>query len=403
MAWARGTQIGSYEVVDVLGHGGMGEVYRVRHLITDRIEAMKILVSAAESVELRERFNREIRVLGTLNHPNIAGLHTAFYHEDHLIMVMEFVEGEDLGRRFSSGFTLQQSLDVTSQILAALEYAHSLGVVHRDIKPSNIMLTPGGRIKLLDFGLALCGPDTRLTSAGGVVGSMHYISPEQISGEPADARSDLYAVGITLYEMLTGKLPIEGSNYAQIIANHLQHHPAPPASINPQVPEAISAVVMKALVKDKTERWQSAVQFGLALRDAQTNAQINLQASSQTGIDAARAGDVSRLASQRANPNVPAANAPQGSGSRANPAVPNPAVQGGVHKPEVLNEIALQLASHVGPIANILVKRASSSAHNVRDLCELVAMEIESPEARKKFLSSVQGQLRASGHYESFS
>jgi serine/threonine-protein kinase len=403
MAWARGTQIGSYEVVDVLGHGGMGEVYRVRHLITDRIEAMKILVSAAESVELRERFNREIRVLGTLNHPNIAGLHTAFYHEDHLIMVMEFVEGEDLGRRFSSGFTLQQSLDVTSQILAALEYAHSLGVVHRDIKPSNIMLTPGGRIKLLDFGLALCGPDTRLTSAGGVVGSMHYISPEQISGEPADARSDLYAVGITLYEMLTGKLPIEGSNYAQIIANHLQHHPAPPASINPQVPEAISAVVMKALAKDKTERWQSAAEFGLALRDAQTNAQINLQASSQTGIDAARAGDVSRLASQRANPNVPAANAPQGSGSRANPAVPNPAVQGGVHKPEVLNEIALQLASHVGPIANILVKRASSSAHNVRDLCELVAMEIESPEARKKFLSSVQGQLRASGHYESFS
>jgi serine/threonine-protein kinase len=384
MAWARGTQIGSYEVVDVLGHGGMGEVYRVRHLITDRIEAMKVLVSASESVELRERFNREIRVLGTLNHPNIAGLHTAFYHENQLIMVMEYVEGEDLGRRLNSGFTLQQSLDIASQILAALEYAHSLGVVHRDIKPSNIMLTPGGRIKLLDFGLALCGPDTRLTSAGGVVGSMHYISPEQISGEPADARSDLYAVGITLYEMLTGRLPIEGASYAQIIANHLQHLPAPPSSINPQVGEALSAVVIKALAKDKTQRWQSASEFRLALQAAYA-------------ADPAQAEAGLPLAVQRAVPPSPTnAVAP-------NAAAPNAAVQGGVHNPQVLNEIALRLASHVGPIANILVKRASSSAHDVRDLCELVAREIESPEARKKFLSSIQGHLRASGHYESFS
>ena len=377
--WAAGTQIGSYEIVGLLGHGGMGKVFRVRHLITNRVEAMKILLAASGTDnELRERFNREIRVLATLNHPNIAGLHTAFYHDDQLVMVMEYVEGTDLGHQLNSGITMEQAVDFTCQILSALEYSHALGVVHRDIKPSNIMVSPSCRIKLLDFGLALAGPDTRLTSAGGVVGSMHYISPEQISGEPADARSDLYAVGVTLYEMITGRLPIEGANYAQIIANHLQHNPAPPDVVDPQVPEALSAAVMRALAKDKRNRWQSASDFRVAL-------------------DALHLSDSSRLLVTRTITDArPFAN------PAADPASPSDspaAIRAAVHQPEVLNEIALRLASHVGPIAGILVKRASSNAHDLRELCDLVAKEIESPEARKKFLDSIQGQLRASGHF----
>ncbi len=376
VSWSPGTQIGSYEIVDLLGHGGMGRVFRVRHLITNRIEALKILVSASESsAELLERFSREVRVLANLNHPNIAQLHTAFFHEGQLVMVMEFVDGTDLGRRLSLGITVEQALDFTHQILDALEYAHAQGVTHRDIKPSNIMVTSACRAKLLDFGLALSAPDTRLTSAGGVVGSMHYISPEQISGEPADARSDLYAVGITLYEMITGRLPIDGGSYAQIIANHLQHRPAPPCQLNPQISEALSAVVMKALEKNKRDRWQTASDFRLAL-------------------DSARPTDASRLLVTQAAPvqNPPAPPA-------TNTATPSTTNQAALHKPEVLHDIAMRLASHVGPIATILVKRASSNAHDLRELCDLVANEIESPDARKSFLNSVQGHLRASEHF----
>ena len=377
--WSPGTQIGSYEIVDLLGHGGMGKVFRVRHLITNRIEAMKILASASEpSIEMRERFNREIRVLATLDHPNIAGLHTAFYHDDRLVMVMEYLEGMDLGHQLSLGITLGQAIDFTCQILGALEYAHSLGVIHRDIKPSNVMIIAGSRIKLLDFGLALAGPDTQLTSPGGIVGSMHYISPEQISGEAADARSDLYAVGITLYEMITGKLPIDGGGYAQIIVNHLQHIPPPPAQINPQVPEALSAAVMKALAKDRRQRWQNASDFRLALEAAP------LRDASCLLITKSGAG-IGPVANPVANP--------------ASPSNPSAVAGAGVHQPEVLNDIALHLASHVGPIANILVKRASSNTHDLRELCEVVAQEIESPQARKNFLNSIQGRLRASGHF----
>jgi serine/threonine-protein kinase len=377
-SWSPGTQVGSYEIVDLLGHGGMGKVFRVRHLITGRTEAMKILVSSQEaSKEMLERFNREIRVLATLNHPGIATLHTAFYHEDHLVMVMEYVDGIDLSRQLAAGISLGQSVDFTRQILRALEYAHSLGIVHRDIKPSNIMVTPGSRIKLLDFGLALNSLDTRLTNAGGFVGSMHYVSPEQISGEAEDARSDLYAMGIMVYEMITGRLPIDGKSYAQIIAQHLQHIPTPPSQVNPQVPEELSAAVMKALAKNKRERWQSAAEFLSALDGAQL----------QTGATVPPIGDRTTLAP------TPVVR------SEVQPASQSSGMKSAVHPPEALKEIARNLASHVGPIAGILVKRASSNAHDLRELCDLVADEIDSPEARQKFLKSVQGQLRASGHF----
>jgi serine/threonine-protein kinase len=287
-------------------------------------------------------------------------------------MVMEYVEGVDLGTRLKSGITLDQSLDFTRQILQALDYAHCHGIVHRDIKPSNVMVTPDHQIKLLDFGLALSGPDTRLTQAGSLVGSMHYVSPEQISGEPADVRSDLYAVGITLYELTTGRLPIEGTTHAQIIANHLQHLPTPPARLNTKIPESVSAAVMKALAKDKEQRWQSASVFLQALDAAQLGSAADLV--------------VTTTVAATFSPGIPA----------HTPAKPTATAL----KPEALNEIATHLASHVGPIASVLVRRASSSgAHDLREVCDLVAKEIDSPDAREKFLRWVQGHLRASGQY----
>ncbi len=373
MAWLPGTRIGSYEIVDVLGDGGMGEVFRVRHLISDRMEAMKVLLSASSAnQDMLDRFTREIRVLAALNHPNIAALHTAFHHDNQLVMIMEYVEGTDLRGCLLAGITLDKAVAYTRQILMALDYAHSHGVIHRDIKPSNIMITPDGRVKLLDFGLALAIPDPRLTMTGALIGSMHYIPPEQISGEPHDARSDLYAVGVTLYEMITGRLPINGSNYPQVIAAHLQHRPTPPHQVNPRIPEGLSAVVMKALAKEKRERWQSAKEF-LAVLDGEALGQ-----SSQMVVSTAAPGAAASPAPLHAS---------------------NTATASSKYPPEQLSEIAQKLASYVGPIANVLVKRASSSTNNLRELCDQVAAEIESAEARQKFLASVRAQLRSSGYF----
>ncbi|HEY1965152.1 MAG TPA: serine/threonine-protein kinase [Acidobacteriaceae bacterium] len=381
MAWTPGTRIGDYEIVGTLGYGGMGEVYRVRHTISDRMEAMKLLraspASGTQAQEMMDRFVREIRLLATLQHPNIATLHTAFRHDEQLVMIMECVEGEDLGRRLPAGLTLEESLRYTRQVLEALRYAHGRGIVHRDIKPSNIMITPQGEVKLLDFGLALGGalgaPDQRLTTTGALVGSMHYIAPEHISGEPHDARSDVYAVGVTLYEMITGRLPIEGTTHVQVIAAHLQHAPAPPNQINPKIPAGLSATVMRALAKNPRDRWQTAEAFLTALQ--------------QDGLRSTATGDVSQMRVTQATAQP---HAPQATGRTS----PQPT---SVHRPESLSEITRQLAEHVGPIAGVLVRRASSSTTNLREMCDSLAAEITSPAARQKFLTAVHSHLRISG------
>ncbi len=367
MAWVAGTRVGSYEIVDVLGDGGMGQVFRVRHLISDRIEAMKVLLSASSAnQDMLDRFTREIRVLAGLNHPNIAALYTAFHHGGQVVMIMEYVEGMDLRRRLFDGITLDEAVAYARQILMALEYAHSRSVIHRDIKPSNIMVMPDGRIKLLDFGLALAMPDPRLTMTGALLGSMHYIAPEQISGEESDGRSDLYGVGVTLYEMITGRLPIDGANYPQVIAAHLRHSLVSPSAINPQIPPEFSAVVMKALEKDRQKRWQTAREFLAALERSELG-----QASQMRVYTLPAAAEATKGA-------APASKA---------------------YGPEQLSQITLKLATYVGPIASILVKRASSSTHDLKALVEQVAGEIESEDGRKKFLASVQGQLRSSGFF----
>jgi serine/threonine protein kinase len=396
MAWLPGTRIGSYEIVDALGDGGMGEVFRVRHLISDRIEAMKVLLSASSSnQDMLDRFTREIRVLAGLNHPNIAALHTAFRHDNQLVMIMEYVDGQDLRRCLQTGISLPQAVAYTRQVLMALDYAHSQSVIHRDIKPSNIMLTSDGRVKLLDFGIALATPDPRLTMTGAVVGSMHYIPPEQIYGEPPDERSDLYAMGVTLYEMLTGRLPIEGASYPQVIAAHLQHRPTPPNVINPRISEGLSGVVMKALAKEKRDRWQSAKHFLGALDAAYPGSAVGPAVASYPASYPLFYAVTSAASSpQHPQHHVPTPVPPP---VAAVPVQGSAAVAGPKYQPEQLSEISHKLANFVGPIASVLVKRASSSSNNLPELCDQVAAEIESAEARQKFLNSVRGQLRNSG------
>ncbi|HEV2499226.1 MAG TPA: serine/threonine-protein kinase [Terriglobia bacterium] len=270
MSFEIGNRIFDYEITGVLGAGGMGKVYKVRNVISDRVDAMKILLpDLAHQPELADRFLREIKVLASLNHPNIAAFHTALTYENQLIMVMEFVSGITLNERLQQGpLPLKQAITCIDQALAALGYAHRQGVIHRDIKPANMMLTPEGGLKLMDFGIAKAATDPHLTRTGTTVGSLFYISPEQLSGGALDARSDLYSLGIAMYEIVTGKRPFEGKSEYSLMAAHLNEAPRPPMEMNPALSPALSSVILLALAKNPDERFQSADAFRTALTEA---------------------------------------------------------------------------------------------------------------------------------------
>ena len=274
MGFKPGDKIGGYEIAGELGVGGMGKVYRVKNLISERMEAMKVLLpNLAVEAELADRFMREIRVHARLQHPNIAALNNAFEYENQLVMVMELVEGSSLQERLNQGaLTLEQTVDYGSQMLRALAYAHQQGVVHRDIKPGNMMLTPGGTVKLLDFGIAKASEDRKLTKTGMALGSIYYMAPEQIQGTPPDPRSDLYSLGIVLYQFATGYRPIEGDSEFAIMSAHLKTVPVPPVERDPRIPAALSDVIMMALRKEPEKRFQSADAFLLALESVQRKA-----------------------------------------------------------------------------------------------------------------------------------
>ena len=208
----------------------MGKVYKVRNEISDRVEAMKVLLDDATAApDLLERFLREIKVVAALEHPNIASLRTAFKVDDQLIMIMELVEGASLDEKLRGGrLNPLYALECTCQVLAALSYAHRLGVIHRDIKPANILITAGGVVKLTDFGIASKAGDPKLTAPGTALGSLYYMSPEQLKAEPLDVRSDLYSLGATLYECVTGRHPFQGDSFYTIMRGHLKQSHRPP-------------------------------------------------------------------------------------------------------------------------------------------------------------------------------
>ena len=265
-----GSTVGDYQVVGILGAGGMGQVYKVRNVISDRVEAMKVLLpDLVNQPDLADRFLREIKVQASLEHPNIAALHTAVRVDNQLLMLMEFVEGVTLDQKLKDGpLPAAEAVNYIMQVLAALDYAHARGVVHRDIKPANMMLTPEGVVKLMDFGIARSSADHKLTQTGTTVGSLYYMSPEQIQGVTApDARSDLYSVGVSLYELVTGKRPFDGDSQFAIMSAHLQGTPVPPVSVDPRLPQLLNDVILMSVAKDAGARFQTAG----ALRNALSN------------------------------------------------------------------------------------------------------------------------------------
>jgi serine/threonine-protein kinase len=260
-------QIGDYEIIRELGHGGMGQVFLVRNLISDRIEAMKILLpDLANQGDLGARFMREIKLLASLDHPNIAALRTAFSADNQLIMIMEYVEGDTLAHRMERGpFPPAEALNYIDQVLAALSYAHAKGIIHRDIKPANMMLTRDGVLKLMDFGIARSGNDLGLTVTGTTLGSLDYMSPEQVQAQPTDGRSDLYSVGVSLYEMVTGQRMFSATSSFSIMEAQIKETPRAPIEVQPSLPKPLSDIIIMSVAKNPAERFQNADAFRNAL------------------------------------------------------------------------------------------------------------------------------------------
>lgn len=266
--------IGRYEIISELGQGAMGVVYRALDPLLERTVAIKTIsldLSKDEFEEFEQRFYREARSAGRLNHPNIVTIHDVGNTENIAYMAMEFLEGVELRDIMDAGtqLDLDRIVEIVSQVADGLAFAHEHGVVHRDIKPSNIMILKNGVAKITDFGIALI-PSSSRTMAGMVLGSPKYMSPEQVVGQDVDRRSDIFSLGVLLYEMLTGKPPFHGENISAIMYRILNEMPIAPATLKPELPEAFDHIVAKALAKHPDDRYQSADEMAADLRNYRT-------------------------------------------------------------------------------------------------------------------------------------
>lgn len=375
-----GTTIGDYKIISVVGRGGMGKVFKVRNLLSDRIEAMKILLPGTDPrADVVERFLREIKVVAALEHPGIASLRTALRVNDQILMIMEYVEGTSLHSCMAQGIIdTARAVRFIQQVLGALAYAHSRGVVHRDIKPSNILVAPDDKVKLTDFGIASRSGDPRLTGEGVALGSLFYMSPEQMKAEAVDARSDLYSVGVTLYEMVTGQPPVQGTSFYSILKAHMEGKPRPATELAPHLPPELSRIISKSLEKLPEARFQSAGEFHAALS--------GVTFENPPSSDAAKilpGGPASDAPTATLRIEAPARNE-----ATPTPPVPQTPTASKSWDPAVLENARKNLAVFVGPMAKFLVNRAAKNARNVAELYQALASEITTPSDREKFLRS---------------
>mgnify|MGYP001109925118 CR=1 FL=1 len=271
---------GRYEIHELIGVGGMANVYRARDTIDDRTVAIKILKDEyLGNEEFIRRFKNESKAIAVLSHPNIVKVYDVSFGDRIQYIVEEYIDGITLKDYLSQQKEIKwkEAIHFTIQILRALQHAHEKGIVHRDIKPQNIMLLQDGTIKVTDFGIARFSRSETRTMTGKTIGSVHYIAPEQARGDLTDEKADIYSVGVMLYEMVTGRLPFEADNAVSVAIMQLQADPKPPREINPSLPEGLEEITMKAMQKDPSQRYQSASEMLRDIEEFRRNPSISFQ------------------------------------------------------------------------------------------------------------------------------
>jgi len=262
-----GTQISQYRLIEKLGEGGMGVVYKGVDTLLDRVVAIKLISSErADNDELLQRFKSEAKVQATLSHPNIATLYSYLVWEGRAVMVMEFIEGETLQQMVArrGPIPAEVAVPLFKQALLGVGAAHRRGIVHRDIKPANIMVSRESLVKVMDFGIAKVLGVTGTTRTNLQMGTAWYMAPEQVLNRPVDARTDIYALGVTLYELLSGQVPFRADSEYEVLSSHVQRVPELPTAHYPHIPQACVAAVMRALAKEPEKRFASTEDFSAA-------------------------------------------------------------------------------------------------------------------------------------------
>ncbi len=256
--------IGQYKIIEKIGEGGMGIVYKAEHTTLEQIVALKALpVTLSSNKEMRERFIREAKIQAKLSHQNVVNLHNFFEYDNNFYLVMEYVEGETVESILKKSGLIppDRCISLFKQILEGIGYAHSKGIIHRDIKPSNIMINKDGIIKITDFGIAKLAGDFNRTQTGVKIGTLCYMSPEQVRGQSVGIATDIYSLGITLFEMVTGNLPFSGNSEYQIMRSIVDIKPPSPKEFYPYIPLKIEKAILKAISKQPSDRFKSTKEF----------------------------------------------------------------------------------------------------------------------------------------------
>lgn len=260
---AIGESVGRrYRILEVIGTGGIGTVYKAIDTRLQRLVALKVLHFTPDA-ESKEQFSREVQALARLNHPNIVQIYDVSLDDDLVYMTAEYIEGRNLRHVIADArhLDLDYAIEIVFQVGIALGYAHRRGIIHRDIKPENVLIPDDGRVRLLDFGLAIAPGTSTLTGTGTIIGTTGYMSPEQVQGKPVDARSDLFSLGIVFYELLTGCRPFSGESATILMRNISEAVPVPPQAIGPSIPSSIEEIVLRLLAKQPDQRFQSVEQL----------------------------------------------------------------------------------------------------------------------------------------------